>query len=40
MFVLTVWSTFVLQRAHQNSLENQPIFLALLTISGLQVRAH
>lgn len=26
-----------LQRAHQNSLENQPIFLALLTISGLQV---
>jgi hypothetical protein len=24
------------QRAHQNSLENQPIFLALLTLSGLQ----
>ena len=32
--------TFVLQRAHQNSLENQPIFLALLTISGLQVCPH
>lgn len=25
------------QRAHQNSLENQPILLAMLTISGLQV---
>jgi hypothetical protein len=24
------------QRAHQNSLENQPIFLTLLTLSGLQ----
>lgn len=24
------------QRAHQNSLENQPILLAMLTISGLQ----
>lgn len=27
------------QRAHQNSLENQPIFLGLLTLSGLQVRS-
>eukprot|EP00878_Enallax_costatus_P040197 GHUV01046207.1.p2 GENE.GHUV01046207.1~~GHUV01046207.1.p2 ORF type:complete len:122 (-),score=15.15 GHUV01046207.1:609-974(-) len=25
------------QRAHQNSLENQAIFLSLLTLSGLQV---
>lgn len=28
------------QRAHQNSLENQPIYLALLTLSGLQVGAR
>lgn len=26
------------QRAHQNSLENESIMLALMTISGLQVR--